>query len=351
MKRENTKVIIVVFLLISFFVSAQVVNAAVIYVPVDFDTIQEAVDNAIDGDVIYVSEGTYQECVLIEGVDVELFAVGEVTIVSPEGGCLDDENIDRGIVQIYDSITTIDGFILDGAMETMIGIYARGMSENEEAEVEVKISNNRVCSFKKNGITINGDMATGNIFKNTVKGSGPVGTGNWAQNGIQFGYGATGNAMGNTVSCDWYLGQDWAACGILIFESNDVTVQGNLLENNETGIGIETWGWYKDTASKNKVVNNIINGSDWGVTVSAYSMPWVGYSNMDCAANNNKIVNNTIIGPGTVGVAVGAYDYNDDYDPSAVNNKVINNKIKNYDEAIADEGDTTKVRANKIPVL
>src|SRR6185436_7427339 len=42
-------------------------RAAVIQVPADYPTIQQAVDNASSGDQIHVSPGTYVEHVLVQG--------------------------------------------------------------------------------------------------------------------------------------------------------------------------------------------------------------------------------------------------------------------------------------------
>ena len=96
----------------------------------------------------------------------------------------------------------------------------------------------------------------------------------YAQNGIQFGYGATGQVLRNKVITDWYLGDNWTASEILIFEADNISVKQNEVLNTQTGIGIETWDWYCSTASENVVANNTINNSDWGITITAVS--WDG---------------------------------------------------------------------------
>jgi len=297
------------------------------------ESIQDAIDNAYDGDTIYVHEGTYDENLLIDGVDLTLIAVGEVTIVAQIPVPLHGDTI-----QIYNSTCTIDGFTVQGGMG---GIYARGMSLFSETETNVTICNNTVEQYIKNGITVNGDLATARIFNNTATGSGE--TGDIAQNGIQFGYGATGTAHRNTVDGNWYTGAEWSACGILIFESDDVSVQGNRVSGSQTGIAVETWGWYEPSASENKIVRNNVDGSQWGISVAAYA--WI-YSTSDSFANNNKVVNNVVTAEeGDVGIIVETESYGS-FSGVADNNKIIHNQVSGYETAIDDTGTASKMHAN-----
>jgi hypothetical protein len=208
------------------------------------------------------------------------------------------------------------------------------------------VQNNHVWGYNKNGITVNCDLATGIVIDNVVNGAGKV---DWiAQNGIQFGYGATGEAKRNTVDDHWYTGENWASSGILVFEADEVIVQRNTVSNNQTGIAIETWYWYEPSASNNKVIGNTINDSEWGVSVAAYD--WT-YSGGVPSADNNKVTNNVITSTddGYIGISIGAWDLDEDntITPTAVNNKVIHNTIYGYTEKIIEHGTTaSKVHAN-----
>ncbi|MFC2014604.1 hypothetical protein ACFLUP_01265 [Chloroflexota bacterium] len=311
-------------------------------VAADFDvysgvSIQSAIDSASDGDVIYVHEGVYSENILINGVDVSLIAVGDVTINGATNGYYDKT------IAIYNSVAAIDGFTVKSNGSS---IYARGMGSYGDGEVNVTIKNNYVTDYIKNGITINGELATGMVMDNhIVSDTDSV----YAQNGVQFGYGASGQVLRNIVDTNWYEGEDWTASGILIFESDDVSVKLNNISNAQSGIAIETWGWFVSSASNNKIANNNINNSDWGVSVVALS--WA-YSTMDSFANNNKIVNNVISSDsedvGIEGIYIGAYSDPSDYSPVADNNKAIGNIISGFETDIVEEGTATKIHENRI---
>jgi hypothetical protein len=261
--------------------------------------------------------------------------VGDVTI---EGST---NSFSNKTIAIYNSTCTIDGF---NVKYNGSAIYARGMAANGEGPVYVTIVNNNVSDYIKNGITVNGELATGSVMRNTVVSDADS---VYAQNGIQFGYGATGQAHHNNVDNDWYTGEDWTASGILIFEADKVSVKNNHVSNCQTAIGVETWGWFYPSASGNTVVKNTIENAYWGVTVTAYA--WDGYSTMDSFANNNKVVNNLITTvEGEIGVYVGAVDGSESFSSEADNNKVINNKIAGFEEDTYFEGDVaTKFHANK----
>jgi hypothetical protein len=83
MKRNQLQILYI----ICFFCISLPVYAADIYVPGDFDTIQEAIYNADDGDTIHVMPGTYREKLAIHALS--LVIVGEegpsVTIIDAEG--------------------------------------------------------------------------------------------------------------------------------------------------------------------------------------------------------------------------------------------------------------------------
>ena len=313
--------------------------AATWTVPGDFDTIQDAVDAAITGDKITVENGTYSESVIVDGKDLSLKADGDNVIIYP-GSCSGHDDA----IQAYNGSVSVEGFIVN-ATNCKGGIYAMGGFPGSES-VRLSALNNTVHSYKKNGITVNGPEAYGHIQGNTVMGSGEIGVPHYAQNGIQFGFGGTGQAMGNSVEGNWYIGPDWGATGILVFESDRVLIQNNTVVDCAMGVALETWGWYFPSANYNTVISNTIEGAQYGVSVAAYD--W-SYSAMDSFADNNKVVNNSIKcdNNGDTGIFVGvANDPENDYEASAHNNKVIGNTIHGYETPLDEGGTATKVRAN-----
>jgi hypothetical protein len=275
---------------------------------------------------------------------------------------IDSTTYDIGIL-VEGSGLTLEGFEITGSTgDGDLCIAVEGQADVTVSNCELTgghvalyyyassgtISHNTVTEYRKNGIIANmpsGDGGSVDIFWNTVTGRGPLEYGDYAQNGIQIGFGATGNVRGNDVSDNWYIPYDWAACGILIFESDDCMVQGNVLEDNQDGVAIETWCWDSPTASasENRVVKNEIRDGQVGVSVAAYA--WT-YSTGDPMADNNKVVNNIIENQVDCGVSIGAWDLSGHYTASADNNKAIRNVFSGCTEDIDDEGTATKKHAN-----
>lgn len=203
-------------------------------------SIQAAVDGASDGDVIYVHEGTYHEAVVINGTDVSLTAVGAVTI-QPTTACGGHGDV----IQVYDSVATIDGFAIDvnyAVSGCLGGIYVRSMGMWNEGPATALISNNTIYDYGKNGITVNGSGASATVVNNTVRGRGPIGLGDWAQNGIQFGWEAKGVARGNTTTDHYYTGSGWYATGMLLYNvyAVDVKTSQNMFRDNQRNLVVLT---------------------------------------------------------------------------------------------------------------
>ena len=69
--------------------------------------------------------------------------------------------------------------------------------------VTVTISNNSINGYQKNGVTANDVGTTAFVRHNVISGVGR--TTGAAQNGIQIGYGAAGEVIGNSVANNYYL--------------------------------------------------------------------------------------------------------------------------------------------------
>ncbi len=101
------------------------------------------------------------------------------------------------------------------------------------ATATVIITGNTVTNYQKNGITANGDVKA-TIQGNVVIGAGPV---NFiAQNGVQFGFGGTGTASGNTIENNNYTVAGTIACGLLFFEATGVRTSKNVFLGNQMNV-------------------------------------------------------------------------------------------------------------------
>jgi hypothetical protein len=260
-----------------------------------------------------------------------------------DGNMSGNLKVDVSNSEIYNIGNHVGGVFTPNGSQTGIGVYYYG--SGTVGSVSGKINNNEIYEYQKGGVAVNGDKASANVSDSQVTGLDPVTF--IAQNGIQFGYGASGQAMKNTVNGNSYTGPDWTSTGILVFEASNVVVNSNQVENNQSGIAIEAWCWFVDSASNNKVVGNTVVGTQYAVSVAAYSLG--GYSTCDATANNNKITNNTLeseSGDTGIFVGTGAY-YEGTNSPEALNNKVIQNDISGFATEYDNVGDTsTKVHAN-----
>jgi nitrous oxidase accessory protein NosD len=129
------------------------VLADVIEVPDDYDTIQEAVNAASDGDTIVIAAGLYEENVVIDksltlrgaqvGVDARARS-GAETIIEPDDG----RGID--IVTADDRVVVIDGLTVQNARTGIAAPNAVGMSDVNG----ITVKNVRVLNCDKGGITM-----------------------------------------------------------------------------------------------------------------------------------------------------------------------------------------------------
>jgi hypothetical protein len=111
------------------------------------------------------------------------------------------------------------------------------------------IDGNTVSNYQKGGITVNCSGTNVTVTDNTVTGLGPV---NFiAQNGIQFGFGASGLARGNTISDNFYTGTagvgpnpggqtppgwEYVSAGLLLYQPGDVKRSNNKYSGNQHNV-------------------------------------------------------------------------------------------------------------------
>ncbi|MFC2083054.1 right-handed parallel beta-helix repeat-containing protein [Candidatus Bipolaricaulota bacterium] len=165
----------------------------------------------------------------------------------------------------------------------------------------IDILNNTITDYSRGGIGVQGDLGdapdpVATVQGNTLTGNGFEGeTGWWADNGIQFGYGASGQIVGNTITGHW-SNSPWGASGIIIASTANVDIIQNLVQNNELGIALAGYSVYGAPyeATENVLVSeNEITANEYGISLQ-----------MD--ANNTLILLNNVTG-NTVGISVADY--------------------------------------------
>ncbi|HXY18333.1 MAG TPA: hypothetical protein VEH48_02860 [Candidatus Nitrosopolaris sp.] len=208
---------------------------------------------------------------------------------------------------VYNVGNHTSGVYSPNGVQTGIDIYYYGL--NTSGKVSADINHDLVDNYQKGGIVINGQNAKGKVDKNTVNGAGPVDY--IAQNGIQIGFGATGEITSNKVTGNAYTGTNFASSGgILLFGGlgdplvTNVKVKDNKLVNNDVGIFMVNYNaggtGPATTPTKDMAVDNWISDSTvTNVSGLCNNDPscgggFIGYQagindvgNKDFACNNN----------------------------------------------------------------
>lgn len=363
-----------------------------VVVPEDEASIQAGVDAASPGDTVLVKGGTYVEQVVIDE-DLTLRGVDDPTIrmpadpgqfTIPETGAQWAPVVIAyggteagGTVSGADTIdVTLTGFEIDGdghesAGYRAVAIFLRnvtgtvskqsvvnmGIGGGETfgiiayGDSDLRVHDNEIYGYERGGIGANGDggehpSPAVDIRDNLVIGSTGIGEA-WGSNGIQVGYGAAGRIVDNEVRDNRYAEEAATASGIIVFETDEVQVRGNKVVNNDAGIAIGSWGWFRSTAVNNKIMRNEIHEANAGVSLESVSYP--GFSGQDVVVDNNKVVNNAITDPDAddpdTGIAISVLDAHPDYTASANNNKVIRNTVSGFATQVDDSGTDTKLQA------
>src|SRR3984885_165838 len=339
-----------------------------------YPTIQKAVDASPAGYTIDVCPGTYPEQVSITKnltlIGVAAGTADAPTIVPPTGGVVANASDPSGggapvaaqivVTSPATSVTlqhlTVDGAnnqvtgcaSFGGSVPLVVGIYflnrsgtipqkavrkqlqdtadqdcPNGLGIYVEAgggaTTTVTISNNTVRNYQQNGITANGygDGSAGpavTIMNNSVPGTGATATS--GKNGIQIGFGATGQVTGNITIQDIYAlsgNNGDAGVGILVFASTGITVSNNVVGNTQFGIVTESAGegFLADTTS---ITGNRIIGTEL-------------FDGIDLCSNGNTVTGNTVNSSTEAGIHL------DDSCGSTGNNNTV--KTNNINEACA----------------
>ena len=206
------------FLILTAF--ASVSAAKTIYVPDDYPTIQQAVDNAKAGDTIIVRDGVYAENVKVNK---------QLTIRSENGSAnciVHAANPNDHVFCVTADNVNISGFTVTGAT----GYYKAGvyLSNSDYSRIENIIASNNYegirLGYSNNNILVDNTASSNNDF------------------GIYLYYSSNNIIEDNTVSSNNYE-------GIFLGSSNNNTIENNTASNNHDGI-------YLYYSNNNTIENN-----------------------------------------------------------------------------------------------
>lgn len=230
-------------------------NPRDIHVKQDFPTIQDAIDNANDGDTIYVSAGTYYEHVVVSK---------SVTLVGEDKNTTIIDGSNNGtVVSITADGVSISGFKVQNSGW---GWYRSGI-ETQHAD-NCRIENNVLFETCHN-IRLNGSRNC-LVSRNTI------------DHIISMGYG-----IRMTDSIDCTVSENFVANnigGIVFEDSSNCTASDNYVTRNSDGIRL-----YSSSTGNQITANTVFNNSYCGMI---YPVP----SDMIPRGNlifHNNFINNT----------------------------------------------------------
>jgi len=276
-------------------------NGTILYVggsgPGNFSTIQDAVDNASEGDIVFVYSGFYEENILIT-TSIQLIGMENSTTIIDGGGS-------DTVVSISADDTIIQGFSIQNAKDDANSAGVKISIADNVFIVENIIQNNRGL-----GILLQGPGTSGvKIMRNTIRNN---------SYGIYLFDSPQTLVLANNISNN---GE-----GVYVVGSYASALVNNTIASRELGIHLEST--YNFVVFGNWVVNNAngvyaFNSSEISFSNNTIGWNrWYGLWTKDC--NNNIVNGNTIVNNIDVGLFL----------ESSFDTTVINNLIWDNDNGI-----------------
>ncbi|MEA2054528.1 MAG: NosD domain-containing protein [Candidatus Thermoplasmatota archaeon] len=268
----------------------------------DYTTIQSAIDNASDGDTIFVFNGIYYENVIVNK-PINLIGENRDATVIDSNGTGDVVNVTADQVNI--SKFTIrngsNGIVVSSGNNTISNC---NISNNSNSGIMLNHSNNNTIvdnDISSNGVGIRVSTSSSNnigncsIFDNM-------------DDGISLTNSANNTLINNLV---------WRnADGIMIFSSSD---NNDIINNNISNNGFGLYLYYAD---ENEIFrNNISSNADDGISITYSSFNIISENNI---SSNNASYNNN------KGVDISSSSNNNIF----FHNNLIENNINAMDEGV-----------------
>jgi parallel beta-helix repeat protein len=205
---------------------------SIIHVPTDFGTIQEAVDNATDGDIIEVDAGIYYEHVFINKSITLQGANAATTII--------DGTSNGTVLTLEASSIDIAGFTIRNAGTGYNGIA----SERDKSTNDYHTIINNIIMTSQYGVHLlysdRNTLANNTFLDNFIS-------------GIYFNSADRNDITGNTISKSPY--------GMRLLYSTLNTITDNMISQTHYGI------YVSDSSTNNNINQNTVSGQTAGIYV------------------------------------------------------------------------------------
>jgi parallel beta-helix repeat protein len=275
----------------------------VLDVPVDFPTIQAAINNASNGDTIFVHEGLYPENVVVNKTVSLVGENREKTII--------DGNSTGTALEITIENVSVQNFTIrhGGSNDGESGIYVTACSCNVTGNIVVENGLYGICLNASSNILVSGNIVDENAADGIVLFS----------------------SINNTLSANTVAGNTF---GLHLFASNQNRIINNTLERNDHG-GIDLFYSSNNLLTDNNSTGNSVHGlilaysSENNTLIENALTANLGYGlTVDYSSNNllrsNKMDNNTYNFNCPAASPATLADFLNDIDPSnTVNGKPI----------------------------
>jgi len=209
--------------------------------PNNYTKIQDAIDNATDGDTIFVYNGTYKENIIINRSIILIGENRNTTII-------DGERI-GDVVNISANGVTIQGFTIRNSTSSWIQPYAG---------IKIYSSYNNLiynCSINNNNEGISLDSSYNNsIYNCNISNNG------WKSIALRYSY---NNLIYNCNIRD----NEWE---IYFYYSNNNSIRNCNISNNWND-GIELYYSNNNSIRNCNIINNIINTRKYGIEIDSSS--------------------------------------------------------------------------------
>ncbi len=258
----------------------------------DFTKIQDAIDNASDGDTIFVYNGFYQENIRINK-SIILQGQNRNTTAIDGGGIADVINIDVKWVKIHGFTIQNGDFGIWLYDSSNINITGNTIKDNKYVGIHLSISlNNNIID----NTVVNNKYGIVLYYSpnNTITSNNTIIDNKW--HGIEIQHSSNINITGNTISNSWH--------SIWLSTLSNSTISKNNIKNNEFGI-------YLYISSNNTIIGNTIIDNNLRSIELGHS-------------SNNRITGNYIADSNWHGIEL----------QHSSNNTIIGNNIRNNEIGI-----------------